>query len=266
MTEEERKIRYIMLTLMDGIGPVTQNLILDKCGDIEECFKADRDKIESLDHNGLIGKKKINAFFEQRESTDLLSRAKDILDDAWKTGLKIVARDDLKYPERFKGISDMPVLLYVKGNLRINDFRFSIGVVGARRCSVSGKEKTIETVSDAAGKDIAVISGMAKGIDSYAHTAAIKSGGYTVAVLENGADICYPKEHDRLYESIAESGCILSEYPPGTSPRSYMFPRRNRLIAALSDRLYVIDAGRNSGTESKVQYCHRYGRDMIKWN
>ena len=104
---------------------------------------------------------------------------------------------------------------------------------------------------------------MAKGIDSYAHTAALKSFGYTIAVLGNGADICYPKEHERLYEMIAEKGCILSEYPPETGPREYLFPKRNRLIAALSDKLYVLEAGRNSGTNTTVEKAEEYGRKVL---
>ena len=157
----------------------------------------------------------------------------------------------------------MPVVLYAKGELRVNDFDDTLGIIGSRRCTLEGKEITIETATKAVNNNTAIISGMAKGIDSYAQTAVIKSKGYTIAVLGNGANICYPKEHERLYEKIAESGCILSEYPPGTGPRRYMFPRRNRLIAALSDRLVVIDAGRNSGTESTVKYSMKYGREVI---
>ena len=82
-------------------------------------------------------------------------------------------------------------------------------------------------------------------------------------MLGNGADICYPKEHERLYEEIEECGCIVSEYPPGTPPRQCNFPRRNRLIAALSDRLYVIDAGRNSGTRSTIEFGRKYGREIV---
>ena len=89
---------------------------------------------------------------------------------------------------------------------------------------------------------------------------------YTIAVLGSGPDICYPKEHQVLYEAIISCGCILSEYPPGTEPRRYMFPRRNRLIAALSDELYVIEAGRYSGTQSTVETCMRYGHEVIRIN
>lgn len=105
-----------------------------------------------------------------------------------------------------------------------------------------------------------MISGMAKGIDSYAHTAAVKAGGYTIAILGNGPDICYPEEHIKLYESICNTGCVLSESPPGIEPRRYMFPCRNRLIAAMSDELFIIDAGRNSGTKSTIAAAERYGK------
>ena len=98
----------------------------------------------------------------------------------------------------------------------------------------------------------------------YAHTAAIKSGGYTIAVLGNGPDICYPKEHRPLYERIAQEGCILSEYPPGREPQKYAFPNRNRVIAALSDELHVTECGKRSGTESTIKACRKWGRAVIQ--
>lgn len=103
---------------------------------------------------------------------------------------------------------------------------------------------------------------MAKGIDSYAHTAALKNDGYTIAILGNSPDICYPKEHGKLYEEIISKGCILSEYPPGTRPNRFTFPKRNRLIAALSDELYVVDIGSNSGTATTIEACEWYGREV----
>lgn len=167
------------------------------------------------------------------------------------------------HPKRFFGITDMPILLYAKGKLKINDYKKSVGIVGARRCTAEGKERAIEVADISVNVGAAIISGMAKGIDSYAHTAALKSFGYTIAVLGNGADICYPKEHERLYEMIAEKGCILSEYPPETGPREYLFPKRNRLIAALSDKLYVLEAGRNSRTNTTVEKAEEYGRKVL---
>ena len=107
---------------------------------------------------------------------------------------------------------------------------------------------------------------MAKGIDSYAHTAALKQSGYTVAVLAYGIDQCYPVEHKALMCKIENEGLLLSEYPPETVPYRHSFPRRNRIIAGLSDVLYVIDAGKNSGTKTTVEAAERYGKQIVKAN
>ncbi len=264
MTDEENKIiKYIMLTQIKGLGPITQNALLDLFGSVEECFEAGCEDIMRADISNIIGRKRTISFVEQRDEVSIRNRSEQVLKDAESSGIRIVVREDADFPKRFKNLTDMPILLYVKGNLKINGYRESAGIVGSRRCSQEGKIRAIDIALEAVKNDIAIISGMAKGIDSYAHTAAIKSEGYTIAVLGNGADICYPKEHDKLYSAIAEQGCIVSEYPPGTQPRQYYFPKRNRIIAALSDSLYVIDAGRNSGTESTVEYARRYGKLVL---
>ena len=107
-----------------------------------------------------------------------------------------------------------------------------------------------------------VISGMAKGIDACAGTVCVNSGSYTVAIVGNGLDICYPAEHERLMERIRETGLLLSEYPPGTEPSNYTFPQRNRLIASWSDRLIVIAAGRGSGAMITANCAAKYGRKV----
>ena len=104
----------------------------------------------------------------------------------------------------------------------------TVGIVGARRCTQEEKLKVKEITEQYVSDHTAIISGMAKGIDSYGHTACLKTGGYTIAVLGNGLDICYPCEHMRLMEKIAENGLLISEYPPGTQSAKYRFPQRNR--------------------------------------
>lgn len=261
---ELKILRYIVLTQMKGLGPASQNALLDICGDIEGCFKAGFDELTNADAMKLIRKCKIRSFISQREDKELWTRAERILQSVRSSVSGVAVRGDPIFPGRFMGIKDIPVMFYTRGRLRINEFAKSIGIVGARRCSSEGKKYAIDIATEAIGEDAAVISGMAKGIDAYAHTAAMKASGYTIAVLGNGVDICYPKEHERLYEVIAERGCIVSEYPPGTIPREYNFPKRNRLIAALSDKLYVIEAGRNSGTRSTVENCVKYGREVVE--
>ena len=265
MTDKKEKIiKYLMLSQIKGFGPIMLNILLDICGGATECFLFGYDELKEADKNHKIGSKRLQSFIKQRDDEDIRSRAEEILEASNQKGITIITKENSAFPERLSGINDSPILLYAKGELRLNDFKDSIGVVGARRCSAEGKAETIRIVYEEENKNSAVISGMAKGIDSYAHTAAIKSNRYTIAVLGNGVDICYPKEHERLYEEIAAHGCILSEYPPGTKPAKYSFPKRNRIIAALSDTIYVVDAGRNSGTESTVEFGDKYGRKIVK--
>ena len=258
-------MKYLILTLMKGVGPVTQNALLDVCPDIDRWFEVEQDEDVISEASAIIGMKQIDRILGQRKNEDIRVHAEDILEKCSVSGIDIITRDDSAYPKRFCNIADMPILLYTKGELKINRFEKSVGVVGARRCSREGREAAIDIAERLVDEGTAVISGMAKGIDSYAHTAVIKKRGYTIAVLGCGVDICYPKEHARLYEEINIHGCIISEYPPGTSPRGYLFPRRNRLIAALSDEVYVIDAGRNSGANLTVGYCEKYGKKIRKY-
>lgn len=264
MREYDIKLCYVRLSMMKGIGPVTANRLLDLCGGIEVCFCMSYEEMiqKEADNRGNIdvSERQIKNFTSQRSNSESVDHAKQILREAEQKRISIITREDQEYPQRFLGIDEMPILLYVKGRLRVNSFDNVIGIVGARRCSKESKEKAIQIATERVADGCAVISGMAKGIDSYAHTATIKSDGYTVAVLGCGADICYPREHEKLYDAVIKNGCIVSEYPPGNSPRSYLFPRRNRLIAALSDELYVIDAGRHSGTESTVAFAEKYRR------
>ncbi len=264
-TDEDRTKKYLMLSHIKGIGSVSQNALLDICGDIESCFEIGYEELVRADRNlsVRIGEKRIGIFVSQRKAPDLRFRAEEIMKSSEDAGINIITRDDIRYPDRFRSISDMPVILFSKGELMINEFVSSVGIVGARRCTSEGKTRAIGIAQKAVENNAAVISGMAKGIDSYAHTAALKSQGYTIAVLGNGADICYPQEHIRLYSEIGDRGCILSEYPPGTAPRQYCFPNRNRLIAALSDELYVVEAGRHSGTESTVDSGKKYGKEVM---
>ena len=265
-TDEDRIIKYVMLSNMKGIGVVTQNALLGAFMDINALFSFDEARDSSMKHflEKNIGMAGLNLFLRQGYDPAIESPAIDIVNAAKASGIGILVREDINYPDRIRNIPDMPVVVYTKGELSINNIAESVGIVGARRCSKKGKLEAIKRAAEVVNEGGAVISGMAKGIDSYAHTAALRANGYTIAVLGSGADICYPIEHEKLYEAIIKNGCIVTEYPPGTPPRQYNFPRRNRLIAALSDRLYVIDAGRRSGTASTVEHAEKYERQVTK--
>jgi DNA processing protein len=159
----------------------------------------------------------------------------------------------------------MPSVLFYRGNIDLLKESINrVAVIGARRCTRDGKEKAIEIASKEVSNGKVIVSGMAKGIDAYAHTAALKVGGTTIAVLGNGIDICYPTEHEELMETIIEKGLVISQFLPGASPRQYQFPVRNRLIAGLSEKVYVVEAARNSGTNTTVKFARDYGVEIIR--
>ena len=255
---------YVIMSIIKGLGSSSQNALVNACGGIVNCFELHEEAFIDSELEKIIGRRRMQLFLAGRKSLEYMERAEEIITESLNKGIRIVTSEDKDYPMRFREIADMPTVLFVKGNLKANDFSYSAGIIGARRCTQEGKGKAISSAEKVIHSGGMVVSGMAKGIDSYSQTAAILMGGYTIAVLGSGPDICYPKEHQKLYDRIAEDGCILSEYPPGTRPRDYMFPRRNRLIAALSDEVYVIDAGRNSGTATTVEDCVKYERRVIR--
>ena len=145
-----------------------------------------------------------------------LARAEKVLADCARDGQFIVTMDDAAYPARLRDMYDPPVLLYGKGSMPLFDEEAAVAVVGTRKCSPYGTRAASQLGYELARQGGLVISGLAKGIDGAAHQGALRAGGFTAAVLGGGADVVYPPENRRLYEDIAATGVILSEYPPGT--------------------------------------------------
>lgn len=244
---------WIWLSLIPYIGPVTANRLLEIFGTPEAVYQTD---LKSLCKIQGITKRQINSLLENKS----LEHASKIIRDCEKYSISILTKNDFCYPDRAKKPEDSPVVLYYKGQIR--NMEKTVGIVGARRCTQDEKNQAVMVTKKYVSENMAIISGMAKGIDSYAHTACLKAGGYTVAILGNGLDICYPGEHKMLMEHIAEKGLLISEYPPGTLPAKYRFPQRNRLISAWSDKLIVVAPGRRSGAFITAEYEKKYGREV----
>lgn len=250
----DRLIYLLWLSSVPSIGPKTQRSLLVTFGDPENIYAA---SLSELAGAVGIGETRAEAIVGARR----LDRAERILEDCHRQGIEVAVLSSNRYPVQMRECDDMPVLLYLKGDHR--EELGGVGVVGARRCTQEDKQFAAELSRGYALSGTTVISGMAKGIDSYAHTACINAGGRTIAVLGCGLDVCYPSEHDLLMERIGEIGVLVSEYPPGTPPYRYHFPRRNRIIACLSEELHVIGAQRNSGAHITARYARKYGREVI---
>lgn len=192
-----------------------------------------------------------------------LARAEKVLADCARDGQFIVTMDDAAYPARLRDMYDPPVLLYGKGSMPLFDEEAAVAVVGTRKCSPYGTRAASQLGYELARQGGLVISGLAKGIDGAAHQGALRAGGFTAAVLGGGADVIYPPENRRLYEDIAATGVLLSEYPPGTEPRGGHFPVRNRIISGLSLAVVVVEAPEKSGALITARLAAEQGRDVF---
>ena len=168
------------------------------------------------------------------------------------------------YPERLRNIDDPPKEMYCVGNLELLNYKKNIAMIGSRNCSSYGERAAKDFAYNLAKEDVCIVSGLAKGIDSFSHIGALNAKGKTIAVLGSGLDNIYPKENIKLVEEIIKNnGLIISEYPLGTKPLKYHFPARNRIISGLSDSILVVEARRNSGTNITVDFALEQGKDVF---
>ncbi|AFM43116.1 DNA protecting protein DprA [Desulfosporosinus acidiphilus SJ4] len=237
---------WLWLINLKGIGPVTIRKLVDRLGSPMAVYQASIEELQNI--KGLkLGQ------IETLLSQHSLESAQRIEDYMQRNGINLLTYDDPYFPPYINEFPGLPAILYYRGKLRT--LTSSIGIVGSRRCTAYGKEVTADAAAFLGHAGMTVVSGMAKGIDSYAHTACLKAGGYTLALVANGVDICYPPEHQMLMEEIVESGAVISSYPPGTRPRQEYFPERNKLLAAWVEKLLVVEAADRSGALITAEYA-----------
>jgi DNA processing protein len=175
---------------------------------------------------------------------------------------KIITIDDENYPASLKAIYDPPPILYVKGNL-LPDDSHAISVVGTRNATTYGIKVAELLSGQLASRGITIVSGMAHGIDTFAHNGALNAKGRTIAVMGCGLDIVYPAENSSLFEKIVSSGAVISEFSMGTKPHRGMFPRRNRVISGISLGTLVVEASKQSGAMITVDCALEQGREVF---
>ncbi|MBM3941968.1 MAG: DNA-protecting protein DprA [SAR202 cluster bacterium] len=179
-----------------------------------------------------------------------------------RAGVGVVNWHSQDYPPRLKEIPDPPPVLYFQGSLRPSDER-SVAVVGTRNPTAYGREAAAILTGGLARSGLTIVSGLALGIDGVAHRAALEHGARTIAVVANGLDIVYPKEHARLAQQAREQGAVISEHPLGVRPDARSFPRRNRLISGISLGTLVIEAGEGSGALWTVRHALEQDREVF---
>jgi len=241
--------------MVPGIGPLRAMKIFDKFKNMKDFLEAEeKDFLDIPD----IGAKIREIVFKYRKR---IYPQEEIL-QAKRQGIKIVTIIDDDYPWLLKQIYDPPPVLYVLGNSSVLNYN-SIAIVGTRKASNYGRKAAFDFGKELATMNINVVSGMARGIDSYAHKGAITSGGPTTAVLGCGLDIVYPPENAKLMENIAEHGCVISSFPLSKKPLPGNFPARNRIISGLSLGTLVIEAAARSGSLITADFSLEQGREVF---
>jgi len=193
-----------------------------------------------------------------REFSELITRLSIYLRE---TGTKLITYWDEEYPQLLKNIPDPPVCLFVKGKWEYLSYDL-FAVVGTRKMTSYGKQATERFVSEIS-KHFVIVSGMAYGVDTIAHSSALRLNRPTIAVLGSGVDVVYPKSNKMLYEQIIDNGCVVSEYLPWESPKKFTFVERNRIISGLSVGVLVTEAGVESGALITAKYAIEQGRDVF---
>ena len=179
-----------------------------------------------------------------------------------KNNIDLITIYDEIYPSKLKGIYDPPPILYIKGNKEILNEK-ALSIVGCRDCTKYGEIIARKLAYNLSLHNINIVSGLAKGIDSFSHIGALKAKGKTIAVVGCGLDIVYPKENIKLFNEIIKSkGAIVSEHVIGTKPISYNFPKRNRIISGLSDGVIVVEAKQKSGTLITTDFALEQGKEI----
>ena len=234
-----------------------QKKLLRICTSAQEVYELTEKQMETLSTSSRIQEDDIAKLIESKKEWDL--------DREWerlvKANISFTSLEDVKYPSKLRNLADAPYALFYRGKLP-EDAGMCTAIVGARMCSEYGRGMAKEIAQELAAHDVSVISGMASGIDAAGHRGALLSGGDTYAVLGSGADVCYPNYHKQLYYEIIQQGGVLSEYLPGTRPMSWNFPRRNRIISALSDVVLVIEAKQKSGSLITADFALEQGKDV----
>lgn len=200
----------------------------------------------------------------QRQAFAARSQAEAWLARIAAIGGWVMLWSDPDYPQRWHGRPSAPVLLFGLGQREALNPAEAAAIIGTRRPTGAGVRLAEQVARDVAAAGVTVVSGLARGIDAAAHRGALQ-GGVTVAVLGSGLDVIYPPEHRRLARDIAETGAVITEYPPGTEPEPFRFPQRNRLISALSDLIYVVEAASRSGTVKTATQALEDDMKVMAW-
>lgn len=242
----EQRVAWLRLIRTENVGPATFRALVNQFGGAEAALEA----LPELSRRG--GGTSIRICKHEEAERELAA--------ARRIGAELVVTGEAGYPSSLANVEAPPPVIYIKGRAELAD-RPIVAIVGARNGSAIGQKFTRQIATELGMEGIVVASGLARGIDTAAHRAALERG--TIAVLAGGIDNIYPPENAELHEAIGEEGLLLSERPPGFKPRGQDFPRRNRLISGISLGVAVVEAAKRSGSLITARFAGEQGREVF---
>jgi DNA processing protein len=248
-------IYQISLSLVPNIGDVHAKALMNYFGDAKAIFKARKKELEDIEGIGSVRAKSIKEFTNFK-----FAEGEIAFIEKYKITPFFIT--DKNYPKRLLNCYDSPVILYYRGNADLNALKI-ISIVGTRNKNDNGKSVCEKIITDLADQDILIVSGLAFGIDSIAHKSALKNNLKTVGVLAHGLDRIYPTQNKLLAKQMIECGGLLTDFKSGTNPDKQNFPKRNRIVAGISDAVLVIESGLKGGSLITAELANGYNRDVF---
>ncbi|MBO4741280.1 MAG: DNA-processing protein DprA [Bacteroidales bacterium] len=242
--------------MIPGVGGKTARQILELYPDPEELFKENRKALEAT-----FGKRAIVDHILEKA---MFPAAEQEMEFVTKNDIRILFVDDADYPQRLKrpDCDDTPILLYYKGNADLNCSK-TLSIVGSRKATDYGRSATEQLVKELSSENMLIVSGLAYGIDSTSHQAALNNGLPTVGVLGHGLNLIYPAQNRNIAKEMIANGGLLTEFPSNTKLDPGLFPARNRIIAALSDVVVVMESAKKGGALITAEIANSYNRDVF---
>lgn len=257
MAVDSSLVDALALNFIPGVGIITQRNLVNHFGSPKAVIEASSGELQSISGVG----KRISAKILTGKSV-AYERAEKEIEFADKHQIKILPFLDDRYPRRLKQCVDAPMLIYYRGNANLDSVRI-VSIVGTRNASHYGRDRCKELVEALSGyDDVLVVSGLAYGIDSYAHKISVENDVPTVGVLGHGLDQIYPNKNRNLAIKMLDNGGLLSEYPSSTRPDRQNFPQRNRIIAGMADVVVVVEAAIRGGALITAEIANNYNRDV----
>ena len=253
--ELDASLSWLALALTPGLACRLSARLLRKFGSPDRIFHASLTELESCSLPALVAQSIVNKDAFKRAEKELAA-IRNI------AGCRLINWTEPEYPQTLLQIYDPPVLFYLRGDPQILNLP-CLSIVGTRRPTLYGSQMAERLGRDLAARGLAILSGLARGIDAIGHQGALAANGRAIGVLGTGIDICYPKENRKLYEKVLERGAILSEFPLGTHPAPENFPIRNRIVAGMPLGVVVIEGAEFSGSLITARLAMEFGREVF---